>query len=343
MYLKRNQIPVPNLKPNLTPELNLIIQQLDDIPYWGDSPLSLESITTHMGKKYKLSWASHSLILGEHTAVMGVVNVTPDSFSDGGIFFSCDTAVAQGEKLAEDGADIIDIGGESTRPFSDPVTAEEEIRRVIPVIEKLAKRVSIPISIDTSKAIVARRALEAGASIINDVGALRLDSDLAGVAAQYGVPVILMHMLGKPKSMQMSPTYDDLIADILAFLNNAIKQAEQNGILRRHIIVDPGIGFGKTIEHNLLLIKHLHKFKTLNAPILIGPSRKSFLRHLLKDQNSQDIPPDLPIVETGTQAAVCAAVLNGAHIVRVHDVANTCASIKIIDAIKNAQNRKKYP
>ena len=177
-----------------------------------------------MGKRYKLKWGSHSLILGEHTAVMGVVNVTPDSFSDGGKFFSCDQAVAQGEKLTEDGADIIDIGGESTRPFSDPVTVEEETRRVIPVIEKLAKRISIPISIDTCKAIVARRALEAGASIINDVGALRLDSDLAGVAADYGVPVILMHMLGRPKSMQVSPTYDDLIADIIAFLDNAIKR-----------------------------------------------------------------------------------------------------------------------
>ena len=288
-------------------------------------------------KQYALSWGSHNLVLGEqYTAVMGVVNVTPDSFSDGGKFFSFKTAVAQGQKLAQEGADIIDIGGESTRPFSDSVSVEEEIQRVVPVIEALAKRVSIPISIDTTKAAVARRALEAGASIINDVGALRLDSDLATVASEYGVPVILMHMLGTPKTMQVSPVYDNLIPDIKAFLEDAIKRAMQNGILKRNIIVDPGIGFGKTLEHNLLIIKHLHEFEALDAPVLIGPSRKMFIRKLLKDPEAKDIKPDHPVVETGTQAVVCAGVLNGAHIVRVHDVASTRATIKIIKAIKNA-------
>ena len=288
-------------------------------------------------KQYALSWGSHNLIMGEqYTAVMGVVNVTPDSFSDGSKFFSFKTAVAQGQKLAQEGADIIDIGGESTRPFSDSVSVEEEIQRVVPVIEALAKRVSIPISIDTTKAAVARRALEAGASIINDVGALRLDSDLASVASEYGVPVILMHMLGTPKTMQVSPVYDNLIPDIKAFLEDAIKRAMQNGILKRNIIVDPGIGFGKTLEHNLLIIKHLHEFEALDAPVLIGPSRKMFIRKLLKDPEAKDIKPDHPVVETGTQAVVCAGVLNGAHIVRVHDVASTRATIKIIKAIKNA-------
>jgi len=288
-------------------------------------------------KQYTLSWGSHNLVLGEqYTAVMGVVNVTPDSFSDRGQFFSFKTAVAQGQKLAQEGADIIDIGGESTRPFSDSVSVEEEIRRVVPVIEALARRVSIPISIDTTKAAVARRALDAGASIINDVGALRLDADLATVASEYGVPVVLMHMLGTPKNMQVSPVYDDLISDIKAFLKDAIKRAMQNGILKSNIIIDPGIGFGKTLEHNLLIIKHLHEFEALDAPVLIGPSRKTFIRKLLKDSEAKDIKPDQPVVETGTQAVVCAGVLNGAHIVRVHDVASTRAAIKIIKAIKNA-------
>lgn len=287
---------------------------------------------------YHLAWGKHSLDLGKHTQIMGILNVTPDSFSDGGKFFTLDDAVAQGQKLVEDGADILDIGGESTRPFSDVITAEEEIRRVVPVIEKLAKFVSIPISIDTTKASVARQAIEAGACMINDVAALRFDPEMADVAAEYGVPVILMHMLDTPKSMQISPTYDDLIEEIKAFLKNAIDHAQNQGISRSKLIIDPGIGFGKTVEHNLLLIKHLHEFKTLDVPILIGPSRKAFIRNILKDKTVEDINPDLPVVETGTQSAVAAAVLNGAHIVRVHNVANTRATVKIVDAVKNAQN-----
>jgi dihydropteroate synthase len=268
---------------------------------------------------------------------MGVVNVTPDSFSDGGKFFNVGTAVARGEQLAADGAHILDIGGESTRPFSDPVAPEEELRRVLPVVEKLARRVSIPISIDTMKAAVARRAIEAGASIINDVSALRFDPEMARVAAEFDVPMILMHMLGDPKSMQVSPVYDDLIADICGFLENAIHVAQVDGVLRSKIIIDPGIGFGKTVTHNLLLIKHIKAFHKLDVPILIGSSRKSFIRKILKDASLDDIPTDLPIVETGTQATVAAAVLNGAHIVRVHDVANTVATVKVVDAIRHAQ------
>ena len=271
---------------------------------------------------------------------MGVVNVTPDSFSDGGKFFDVDVAVARGEQLAVDGAHILDIGGESTRPFSDPIPAKEEIRRVIPVIEKLARRISIPISIDTMKAAVARRAIEAGASIINDVSALRFDPEMSNVAADSKVPVILMHMLGDPKSMQTSPAYYDLIAEIRGFLEDAIREAQNNGILRSKIIIDPGIGFGKTVTHNLLLIKQIQAFRKLDVPILIGSSRKSFIRKILKDPHVDDIAADLPIVETGTQATVAAAVLNGAHIVRVHDVATTFATVKVIDALCNAKGKK---
>jgi dihydropteroate synthase len=287
-------------------------------------------------KAYHLSWSNYSLELGRQTCIMGVVNVTPDSFSDGGRFFADAAAVAQGEKLAAEGAAIIDIGGESTRPFSDPVPAEEEIRRVVPVIEKLSRRLSIPISIDTTKAAVARRALQAGASIINDVSALRFDPELAAVAAEFDAPVILMHMLGEPKSMQVEPRYDNLIEDIRKFLENAVEKSQNQGISRSKIIVDPGIGFGKTIEHNLLLIKHIQAFTSLDAPILIGASRKSFIRKILKDEHAKDLPPDLPLVEIGSQAAVAAAILNGAHIVRVHEVATTVATAKILDAMLNA-------
>jgi dihydropteroate synthase len=285
---------------------------------------------------YRLAWDRHVLDLGRRTCIMGVVNVTPDSFSDGGRFYDAAAAVAQGERLAAEGADIIDIGGESTRPFSEPVAIEEETRRVVPAIAALAARVRIPISVDTTKAAVARRALEAGAAMINDISALRFDPDLAGVAAAFGVPVILMHMRGEPRSMQVAPHYDEPVTDIRGFLREAAALAEGRGIPRERLIVDPGIGFGKTPEHNLQLIKRLQEFADLDLPILVGPSRKSFIRRLVKPDGAKDIPASLPVVETGTQAAVAAAVLNGAHIVRVHDVANTAATVKVVDAIMNS-------
>ena len=221
-------------------------------------------------------------------------------------------------------------------PSPSPVTEDEEIQRVIPVIENLAKRLSIPISIDTMKAAVARRALEAGASMINDISALRFDPDMAAVAKAFDIPVVLMHMLGDPKTMQKSPAYDDLIFEIRDFLEDAIRRAAGQGISKSKLIIDPGIGFGKTVSHNLLLINQLESFASLEVPILIGPSRKAFIRKLLKDEQSEDISADAPIVEIGTQAAIAAAVLRGAHIVRVHDVANTRATIRILDAMKAA-------
>jgi dihydropteroate synthase len=289
-------------------------------------------------KAYSLAWGKHCLDFGKRTCIMGVLNVTPDSFSDGGKFFTFDDAVAQGYRLFKDGADILDIGGESTRPFSNPVSEEEEILRVVPVIEKLSKRIPIPISIDTTKAGVAEQAIKAGASMINDVSSLSFDPKMANVAVDYGVPVILMHMLGNPKTMQIEPFYDDLINEIKTFFEKAIDQAENKGISRLKIIIDPGIGFGKTVGHNLLLIQRLHKFKTLKVPIMIGTSRKAFIRKLLKNNTGEEVNADSTMVESGTQASVAAAILNGAHIVRVHDVANTRVTVKIIDAIKNAQN-----
>jgi dihydropteroate synthase len=289
-------------------------------------------------KAYSLAWGKHRLDFGKRTCIMGVLNVTPDSFSDGGKFFTFDDAVAQGYKLFEDGADILDIGGESTRPFSNQVSEEEEILRVVPVIEKLSKHIPIPISIDTTKADVAEQAIKAGAAMINDVSSLSFDPKMANVAVDYGVPVVLMHMLGNPKTMQMEPFYDDLIGEIKTFFENAIEQAENKGISRLKIIIDPGIGFGKTVGHNLLLIQRLQEFKTLKVPIMIGTSRKAFIRNLLKNNTVEEINADSAMTESGTQASVAAAILNGAHIVRVHDVANTRVTVKTIDAIKNAQN-----
>ena len=295
-----------------------------------------------MRKQYKIQWNNHTLNLGTKTCIMGILNITPDSFSDGGHFFNTDLAVAQAEEMAAAGADIIDIGGESTRPFSDAVSSQEENDRVLPVIEKLAEKISIPISIDTNKADVAKNALKAGASIINDISALGMDSEMAALAGAYDVPVILMHMKGKPKTMQVSPEYDDLIGEIKSFFKNVVDHAVKSGISRSKIIIDPGIGFGKTIEHNLSLINKLDEFESLDLPILAGSSRKAFIRNILKAPGVKDIDPMLPEVETGTQASVAAAVMRGVHIVRVHNVANTCATVKIIDAVINEQNLGRY-
>ncbi len=284
----------------------------------------------------ELSWGNHRLEIGQHTLIMGILNVTPDSFSDGGHYFDLPDAVAQGQKLVADGADILDIGGESTRPFSEAISVEEETRRVVPVIEQLSRHIDVPISIDTTKAAVAEKALVAGASLINDISALRLDPRLTEVAATHGVPVILMHMQGTPGSMQVDPTYDDLIGEIKGFLSDAVERAVQGGIVRDKLIIDPGIGFGKTFEHNLEILNNLHLFADFDLPVLVGSSHKAFIRNLLKPPEAKDLSPEAPIVETGSQAALAAAALNGAQIVRVHDVATTRATLKIIDAIKNA-------
>jgi dihydropteroate synthase len=258
---------------------------------------------------------------------MGILNVTPDSFSDGGRFFDKEDAVAHGEALAAAGADIIDVGGESTRPFSEAVPAEEEIRRVVPVIEELAHRVSVPISIDTTKAQVAAQALDAGAVIVNDIEALRLDPAMANLVADRDVPVVLMHMQGSPRTMQENPQYEDVVGEVQRFLADAIHRAEEAGIDRSKIIVDPGIGFGKTVTHNLQLIKDLSAFLGLGVPVLIGPSRKSFISKLLGPGDERR--------EVGTQAAVTAAAMHGAHIVRVHDVERTRQTLKLVDALRD--------
>ncbi|RJQ76219.1 MAG: dihydropteroate synthase [Desulfobacteraceae bacterium] len=285
---------------------------------------------------FTLRWKNFVLELGRRTAIMGIVNVTPDSFSDGGQFHSSEAALAQAERLVKAGADIIDIGGESSRPFAEDVTEEEEKRRVVPVIEQLASRIAVPISIDTTKAAVAEAALAAGASMINDISALSIDPHLAAVAARHHVPIILMHMKGTPRTMQIDPVYEDLMAEIALYLKQAIERAERSGIPREHIIIDPGIGFGKTARHNLLVIQKLGTLAALGAPILIGPSRKAFIRKILAEPPHKELSPDRPEVETGTQAALAVAIMNGAHIVRVHNVVNTKAMVTVLDAVRSA-------
>ena len=285
-------------------------------------------------KTYVLEWGPHRLEMGPRTLIMGILNVTPDSFSDGGKYFQKEEALARAKEMVAAGADIIDIGGESTRPFSEAISSDEEIRRVVPVIEALAPRVSVPISIDTTKKVVAEQALKAGASIINDIGALRMDPGIADVAAQYDVPLILMHMQGIPGNMQVDPVYDDLEGEITAFLENAVDTACRHGISRSRIIVDPGIGFGKTLNHNLQIIGRLDFLKKLDLPVLIGTSRKAFIRNILKTDAETEPSPSHPLVETGTQATLSMAIMKGAHIVRVHDVANTRATVRLMDALK---------
>jgi dihydropteroate synthase len=283
---------------------------------------------------FKMIWDGHQLKMGHRTLIMGILNVTPDSFSDGGKFYTYNNAIVQGQKLCEEGADILDIGGESTRPFSKEISEEEEVQRVLPIIEHLAKRVGVPISIDTTKAGVAKRALDAGASMINDIGALRMDPSLADLAAQRKVPVILMHMKGIPGTMQVNPHYDDLMGELKEFLSERIEFAIKKGIDRSKIIVDPGIGFGKNTDHNLQVIANLSEFNRLKVPILIGPSRKAFIRNTLREHGMKEYCADAPEVETGTQAVISASILNGAHIVRVHNVANTVSTVKLINAIQ---------
>ncbi|MFH2093358.1 MAG: dihydropteroate synthase [Pseudomonadota bacterium] len=287
-------------------------------------------------QSFTLEFDRFRLELGSNACIMGILNATPDSFSDGGRFNTVETAVAQGLKLAKEGAHILDIGGESSRPFAEPVSEQQELDRVIPVIEALSKQINIPISIDTVKARVAREALKAGASIINDISALERDPDMVRLAAQTKAPVILMHMRGTPQTMQVNPGYTDLMLEITSYLSARASFAMEHGIEKDRIILDPGIGFGKTVEHNLVLIRHLDKICGLGFPVLMGPSRKSFIQNILSGKEQASIGPDHIKTEHGTLAAVAASLMNGAHIVRVHDVKNVRIFTHIIDSIRNA-------
>lgn len=262
--------------------------------------------------------------------LMGILNVTPDSFSDGGEHFGISSAVARGLEMMAQGADIIDIGGESTRPGSQSVPAEEQIARVVPVIEQLRAKSNKPISIDTTRSAVAREALAAGAGIVNDISAGRADPEILELAAKIGCPIVLMHMQGTPANMQVAPHYEDVVGEIIAFLAEAIERAIARGVYRDRIIIDPGVGFGKTAQHNLQILSRLNEFRTLDRPILVGSSRKGFIGKVLDE-------PQFKNRIWGTAATVALAVASGANILRVHDVAAMKQVAKMAQAIISAR------
>jgi dihydropteroate synthase len=270
--------------------------------------------------------------------LMGVVNVTPDSFSDGGLFLDPGAAVAHGWRLAQEGAEILDVGGESTRPGADPVGAEEELRRVLPVVEGLSVMASgVVISIDTAKASVARAALDAGARLVNDVSALRGDREMAGVVAQSGVECCLMHMLGEPRTMQREPRYGDVVEDVKAFLEQRLAFAVGEGIAEERVLLDPGIGFGKTLEHNLQLLRRLPELAALGRPLVVGTSRKSFIGRLLAGAGAESEPAEMMDRLPGTIATCVLAYERGASVLRVHDVAPVRAALEVAAATLSAR------
>ena len=277
-------------------------------------------------RKLRLRLPSRTLVLGERTLIMGALNVTPDSFSDGGQFLEPEAAVARALEMERAGADIIDIGGESTRPGSEFVSAEEEWRRLEPVLKGLKGKLAIPISVDTYKSTVAVAALEAGAEIVNDVSGLRLDPQLARVVSRFRAGLVLMHMRGTPKTMQQEPFARNALQDVRRGLRQAVSRALAAGVNRSQIVLDPGIGFGKSVEQNCQLIRELNQVAALGFPVLIGTSRKSFIGKLL-----DAAPPEQR--QWGTAATVAASVLCGAHIVRVHDVPEMRDVVRLSDAI----------
>jgi dihydropteroate synthase len=270
------------------------------------------------------------LLLGEKTLVMGILNVTPDSFSGDGLAGDVTRGVKQGEAMLAGGADIFDVGGESTRPGSEPVPAAEELRRVIPLIKALAEEFPLPISIDTTKAEVAKAALDNGAVIINDISALGLDENMTPLAAKTGAGVGLMHMQGTPRNMQQNPQYEDVIGDIRDFLQKAAERAEAAGVARESIVLDPGLGFGKTLEHNLEILRRLEEFTSLGYPLLVGTSRKAMIGKILGGEASDR--------REGTAATVALAITGGADIVRVHDVREMARVAKMADAVIRVRN-----
>lgn len=307
-----------------------LIVELDRDPVLKSLGQALKETIENSSKSlYSIRCLHRTYPLGKRTLVMGVLNVTPDSFSDGGLYFERDRAVKHGLRMVEEGADFLDIGGESTRPGSKPVPFEEELGRVIPVIEDLVKQVQIPISIDTSKSKVAKEAVNAGAQIINDISGLHVESSLAQVAVEANTPLILMHIRGTPETMQQNVHYHSLFSEILEYLKESIQRAETAGVDPHQIVVDPGIGFGKTVRDNLLIIKHLAEFRVLGKPILLGTSRKSFIGKILDADATERLE--------GSLSSIAISVLQGAHIIRTHDVLPAKKAIAIADAIRTAE------
>jgi dihydropteroate synthase len=280
-------------------------------------------------RQYALLLHDRTIHLGARTCIMGILNLTLDSFSDGGKYFGLDQAIQRSHQMVEEGVDIIDIGAESTRPGSVPVSAGEEIRRLLPLVSRLRKEITVPLSIDTYKAQVAEAVLDQGVHLINDISGLRFDPHMPDVVAKYNAAVVLMHIQGTPRDMQKNPHYQHLIPEISDYLRQSIGMALEAGILPERIVVDPGIGFGKNLLHNLEIIQKLNEFQPLDKPILFGPSRKAFIGKIL----------DLPVEDRleGTAAAVACGIMNGCHLVRVHDVRAMVRVASMVDAILDPQ------
>jgi dihydropteroate synthase len=299
----------PACAARLVPELKMLTSRVLNPP----APVKIKKTTLNFSQK---------------TLIMGILNVTPDSFYDGGRFFSPAAAIEQGLKLSEEGADIIDIGAESTRPGSNPVAPQEQLRRLLPVLRKLGPRVRVPISVDTTSARVAEAVLKEGATIINDISGLKFDPKMAEVCARANAKVIVMHIKGKPKTMQKNPVYKDLMQEIIAGLARALARGIKAGIRRPNIFIDPGIGFGKKLEHNLEILRRLEELRSLGQPIVVGPSRKSFIGSVL------NLPPEERL--EGTITACLIAALKGANILRVHDVLKVKRALSLLDALRLA-------
>jgi len=287
-----------------------------------------------MTESQPLHLGPYALPIGQRTIVMGIINVTPDSFSGDALGDDVEAAVAQARRMKAEGADMLDIGGQSTRPGSDPVPVEEEMRRVLPVIERLVAPdgVPLPLSVDTNRASVAEAALQAGAHMINDITGLRDDPAMADVVAKHNAGLILMHIQGTPRTMQQNPHYDDLLGEVKQYLQEGIDKAVAAGVSKERIWIDPGIGFGKTLAHNLELLRRLAELKSLGCPILVGTSRKSFIGRILAEARGGELPPPSERV-VGTGATLAVSVANGADIVRVHDVAHAVEVVRVMDAI----------
>lgn len=287
-------------------------------------------------KKFKLRLPSRTLVLGERTLVMGILNITPDSFSDGGLFLDPGAAIARALAMEKSGADLIDLGGESTRPGSKGVRAEEELRRVLPVLDGLRGKLKIPISIDTAKSQVAEAAAIAGAEILNDVTGLRADPRTAEVARRRKLPLILMHMRGEPRTMQKAPFARDVVRDVVAGLRRAVAAARRAGVPKSQIVLDPGIGFGKSWPQNFELLERLPELAKVGFPLLLGTSRKSFIGKILGGAGKEERA-------WGTAATVAASILGGVHIIRVHDVAEMVEVARVADAVINPALRPAGP
>lgn len=311
--------------PNQLRHLSLLLAEDQRIPA-GLADTFHSLLDNYLRSDYKINCGGKVLDVGNRTHIMGILNVTPDSFSDGGHYADATRALTHARAMAAAGADIIDIGGESTRPGAAPVAEEEELRRIIPLIERLSAELAVPISVDTYKSSVAKKAVEAGAGIVNDISGLRFSPDMANVVADSGAAVVIMHIKGTPRNMQQNPVYHDVIGEVMAYFEEGIEIAVKAGVDREKIFIDPGIGFGKTLEHNLVLLDRLDQFQALGRPIVLGTSRKKFIGTVLGVQ-----APEQRV--DGTAATVALGIERGARVVRVHDVGRMAQVAKMTDAI----------